>query len=223
MGSYYRRALAGERLRLCYGLAPPRVRRYLEAEIEHLRRWTDRARSVLELGCGYGRVLRELAREPEMVVGIDTSPASLTLAREYLAGVPSVSLALMDAVRPGLAGRSFDVVCCAQNGISAFHVDQRTLLENAVSLARPGGTVLFASYAERFWEDRLAWFRIQAAHGLVGEIDEAATGDGVIRCRDGFTATTVTPRRFRELARGLGSRVRVREVAGSSVFCEITV
>lgn len=223
VAGYYDRTLAGDRLRRCYEVAPPAVRRYLEAEIAHVHSWTRHARTVLELGCGYGRVLRELAREPELIVGIDTSSVSLELAKSYLADVGPVNLALMDAVQPGFGAGTFDVVCCIQNGVSAFAVDQRRLLSSAVALTRPGGTVLFSSYADRFWPARLEWFRIQAAEGLVGEIDEAATGDGVIVCRDGFRSTTVGPTRFSELTDGLGSRIRVREVDGSSVFCEITV
>ena len=48
----------------------------------------------------------------------------------------------------------FDVVVCIQNGISAFHVDRRLLIERAVRLARQGGQVLFSTYSERFWPDR---------------------------------------------------------------------
>jgi 2-polyprenyl-6-hydroxyphenyl methylase/3-demethylubiquinone-9 3-methyltransferase len=57
----------------------------------------------------------------------------------------------------------------------------------------------------------------------LGEIDEAATGRGVIVCKDGFRATTVTPGQFRSLSRGLGRQVRVDVVADASVFCEILV
>jgi len=89
-------------------------------------------------------------------------------------------------------------------------------------LAKPTGKVLFSSYAEEFWENRLEWFRIQSAQGLVGEIDDSATKDGTIVCKDGFTATTVTPRQFSALARGLGEKISIDVIDGSSVFCEIT-
>jgi hypothetical protein len=36
--------------------------------------------------------------------------------------------------------------------------------------------MLFSTYCERFWEERLKWFEIQAQHGLIGEIDYHATG-----------------------------------------------
>ena len=223
MLSYYGQKPAAERLKRCYDLATPAVRQYLEAEIEHVWARIRPGDRVLELGCGYGRVLREIASGTLCAVGIDTSGDSLRLAREHLGSLGNIALARMDAVRPGFAPAAFDVVLCVQNGISAFHVDRRSLLEQAVAVARGGGTVLFSSYAEEFWDARLAWFRRQAAEGLVGEVDEAATGGGVMVCRDGFTAATVGPHEFFALTRGLGREVRLKTVAGSSLFCEITV
>lgn len=64
---------------------------------------------------------------------------------------------------------------------------------------RPGGTVLPSSYAAGFWEHRLEWFSIQAKHGLVGEIDYAGAGNGVIACRDGFRARALPPEDFQAL------------------------
>ena len=222
MFRYYSDRLAGERLKLCYDLAPRAVQRYLEAEIEHVQAAVRPGDRVLELGCGYGRVLAKLGPSPALLAGIDVSLASLRMADKYLRGTPGVALAAMDAVALALAPASFDLVCCVQNGISAFHADQGALLCSAVAVTRPGGRVMFFSYAEEFWEQRLAWFRIQAAHGLVGEIDEAATRDGTIVCRDGFTATTVSPSHFAELSAGLGRSVSIRTLAGASVLCEIT-
>jgi len=221
--SYYSARLAGERLRLAYELASPRVRRYLEAEIQHVASRVPPGGWVLELGCGYGRVLLPLAERAGIAVGVDTSLASLELASRYLASARNVVVVAMDATRLGFPPRMFDAVCCVQNGISAFHVDQRTLLASAAGAARPGGAVMFSTYAALFWPHRLEWFRSQAAHGLIGEIDEAATGDGEIVCRDGFAATTVTPEELAELAAGLGSKCVIRTVDDSSVFCEITV
>lgn len=221
--TYYTENLAAERLQRVYDLATGPVRRYLGAEMAYLLERIPPGGRVLELGCGYGRVLEKLAPQAGCLVGIDIAYASLALGREYLAAWDNVLLVQMDALQTGFAAQYFDLVCCVQNGISAFQVNQRRLLEAAVALARPGGRVLFSSYAEAFWEERLAWFRRQARHGLLGPIDEDATGEGVIVCKDGFRATTVSPEQFRALARGLGRRVVVSTIAGSSVFCDITV
>jgi len=57
MGNYYGENLSGERLRRCYEIALPRVRQYLEAEIFYVLEQMDGKARILELGCGYGRVL----------------------------------------------------------------------------------------------------------------------------------------------------------------------
>ncbi len=220
---YYTEGLAAERLRRCYEIAPPRVQTYLRAEIDFVSRHVRPGDSLLELGCGYGRVLEPMIGLARPIVGIDTSRKSLDLAREITGGPPRCYLAAMDAARLAFRDRSFDVVVCIQNGLSAFKVDRGALFKEAVRVARPAGRVLFSSYAKSFWPDRLEWFRIQAAQGLVGEIDEDATGDGVIVCKDGFRAETVGPEEFIRLAASVGAYPKITEVGGSSLFCVIHV
>lgn len=223
MGDYYKDKLAAGRLRACYDVAPPRVRAYLEAEIAFVLERTSPSDVILELGCGYGRVLERLAPAARALVGVDTSLSSLLMARLLFGPNTNIRLAAMDAARMAFRDGAFDLTVCIQNGISAFARDQRTLFHEAARVTRSGGTVLFSSYAERFWPDRLKWFEAQSAHGLVGPIDRAATGNGVIVCTDGFRATTVSPEGFASLARGLGLVPSIFEVDGSSVFCEIVV
>jgi SAM-dependent methyltransferase len=97
MQNYYAENLAAERLRSCYDLAPPRVKAYLEAEIDFVLRKTSSSMIVLELGCGYGRVLRRVIPQVRVAVGVDTSFPSLGMARGFLGGAESVHLAQMDA------------------------------------------------------------------------------------------------------------------------------
>lgn len=223
MAGYYEQKLAGHRLRRCYELASPRVQQYLAAEIEYVRGKVKSGDRLLELGCGYGRVLQELTAVASALWGIDTSAGSLALAQQVVGDRANCHPGLMDAARLGFGDRQFDLVICIQNGISAFRVDRRQLLLEAVRVTRPGGLVLFSSYAGGFWEERLAWFRRQADDGLLGEIDEAATGKGVIVCKDGFRATTLSPEDLRRLAAEVGVAARIFEVDGSSLFCEILV
>lgn len=79
---------------------------FLAAELARLE-----ARSVLEMGCGYGRLLRELRpRLPVPLTGADFSASQLGAARGYLGARP-VPLVLADATE-GLPFRdgAFDVV-----------------------------------------------------------------------------------------------------------------
>jgi len=223
MARYYAERLSADRLRQCYDLAPPRIRRYLYAEIAYVAERIRASDRVLELGCGYGRVIERLAGRAAAVVGIDNSLASLQLGWKLLGRLSNVTLIQMDAAALAFADRAFDVVVCIQNGLSAFNVDQRRLIGECIRVARPGGCVLLSSYAEDFWEHRLEWFRLQADAGLLGEIDLRATGNGVIVCKDGFRATTIGRDDFTALASGFGVDVRIEAVDGSSLFCELLV
>ena len=221
MSGYYARRLSGERLRRCYDLASPRVRRYLDAEVEFVLSRVSPADSVLELGCGYGRVLEPVSCKARWSAGIDTAADSLVLAARHIPDRDRCSLALMDAVALAFRARSFDVVFCIQNGVCAFGVHPEELVREAVRVTQPGGLLLFSSYSERFWNERLEWFRAQAAEGLIGEIDDAQTRDGTIVCKDGFRAGTMSSGSFRALCGALALAGRSIEVDGSSLFLEI--
>jgi ubiquinone/menaquinone biosynthesis C-methylase UbiE len=102
------------------------------------------------------------------------------MAAEFAGRKGSLHLVAVDAAHIGFRDRTFDLTLCIQSGISAFGADQSELFSEAVRVTRSGGRVLFSTYCERFWEERLKWFQIQAVHGLIGEIDYHATGNGVI-------------------------------------------
>lgn len=221
MAGYYSDKLTAERLEQCYQIAPPRIVQYLEAELTFALSRTHAGDELLDMGCGYGRLMPRLAEKAGMVVGIDTAIASLRMARRRLSSIENCYLFCMDASRTAFADSTFDIVLCLQNGISAFSADRKTLIAEAVRLLRRGGRALFSSYSPQIWSERLDWFRRQAEAGLLGEIDERRTGDGVIVCRDGFRATTVGAEQFEDMVGSLGLRAEISEVDQSSIFCEV--
>jgi len=220
---YYSEKLSGTRLRECYEIASPRVQQYFHAEISHVLTSIEPADAVLELGCGYGRVVMELAQAADRVVGIDTSAESLALARQLAGSDSNCEFLEMDAVDLRFPDGEFDVVVCIQNGICAFGVDRERLLREAIRVTRPAGHVIISSYAERFWPHRLEWFEQQAERGLVGDIDYDATQNGVIVCQDGFRVETVGPADLEALCAKIGVAPTITEVDRSSIFCEFTV
>lgn len=222
LSEYYSDKLCAARLKQVYDIAPPRIRQYLDSELSHLLGKVNPTDLVLELGCGYGRIFPQLATRARWVVGIDTSAPSLKFAENFLQGMSNVSLSQMEAANLGFRENVFDRVVCIQNGISAFHVHPRVLISESLRVTRPGGLALFSSYSEKFWKERVGWFELQSQAGLLGEIDYGKTKEGVIVCKDGFTATTVGRKYFSELTKGLNADVRIVEVDESSLFCEIS-
>jgi 2-polyprenyl-6-hydroxyphenyl methylase/3-demethylubiquinone-9 3-methyltransferase len=221
MDQYYKERLAAERLKKCYDIAPLRVQQYLEAEIQHVLTHISPTDLVIELGCGYGRVLQRIGENAAHIIGIDTARESMEYARQTKMIDDCTSLIQMDAGNLGFRNAKFDVVVCIQNGLSAFKVDSQQLVKECVRITKPGGVCLFSSYCEEFWEPRLEWFQLQSEEGLLGEIDWDATRDGEIVCHDGFRATTVSVSDFEYFVHGVEAKSRILKVDNSSLFLEL--
>lgn len=219
-GAYYKWKLSANRLLTCYKIAPPRIKQYLNAEIKFVISNIHHKNLILELGCGYGRVMREVSQFASWVVGNDISKESLEFTKSYLKGSQNHTVFLMDASWMAFHSGVFDVVFCIQNGVSAFGVNTKRLIAESVRVTKDQGVILFSSYSPKIWQDRLAWFRKQAELGLIGEIDEEKTCNGTIACKDGFKATTISRTRFIELFNGLGLETSIIEVDESSIFCK---
>ncbi len=101
--------------------------------------------SVLDAGCGTGRVAIELSRRGHPVVGVDIDPAMLATARTK---APDLTWIEGDLTDPGLdPGRSFDVVVMAGNVLIFVPPGtQGRVIANAARWLAPGGR-LVAGYS----------------------------------------------------------------------------
>jgi ubiquinone/menaquinone biosynthesis C-methylase UbiE len=221
MKEYYANKLSANKLKRCYDIASPRIKQYLKAEINFVIEQIHCSDKVLELGCGYGRVLKELAKMASKVTGIDTSSESLELAMEYLMNIRNVELHQMNAKSLSFENETFDVVIAIQNGISAFKVKPEILLKESLRVIKPNGKLVLSSYSDKFWDERLKWFIQQSEEKLLGEIDFKKTGDGKIVCKDGFVASTFTKEDFKKLLKKMKLKGTIIEIDKSSIFCVI--
>ena len=219
MNQYYTDTLSAENLERCYEIAPPRILQYFDAEIDYVASSIQPSDRVLEMGCGYGRILPRLLKTTSNVVGVDTALSSLQYGRTMLLKSESIQLAQMDAGTTAFENDSFNVVVCIQNGISAFKVDPIVLVRESLRIAIHGGKCLFSTYSDRIWEERLQWFQLQAEEKLLGVIDWNKTKRGTIVCEDGFVATTFSEDDFLRIACKLGVSCEIIEVDSSSLFC----
>ncbi len=98
----------------------------------------DGARSALDIGCGDGLLLRELATRVPHVVGIDVDAPSLARARVELSRASTVDAQFIegDAMTHPFAPESFDVVAAVA---MLHHLDARAGLERLRELVAPGG------------------------------------------------------------------------------------
>jgi SAM-dependent methyltransferase len=95
--------------------------------------------TVLELGCGVGRITEPLAALGHRILAVDNSPEMLDhvrSARTVLADVETLAL-----------GETFDVVLLASHFVNSADASvRRALLSVCAAHARPGGLVLIERY-----------------------------------------------------------------------------
>ncbi|HTH07735.1 MAG TPA: class I SAM-dependent methyltransferase, partial [Ilumatobacteraceae bacterium] len=119
--------------------------------------------SVLDAGCGTGRVARELARRGVAVVGVDTDASMVATARRLS---PELDWRVDDLCAFDL-GRTFPVVVMAGN-VPLFTPPgtQRALVAGCVRHVEPGG-ILVAGFSLDRGYDTARYDEDCAAAGLV--------------------------------------------------------
>lgn len=83
MRNYYSGKLNAVRLLEVYQTGIERVRQYLQAEIDFVTAKLSGRERVLELGAGYGRIMREVSPFAARVLGLDISEDSVLFGKEY--------------------------------------------------------------------------------------------------------------------------------------------
>ena len=119
--------------------------REVAEEVEAVLEWRARPRRVLDVGCNAGLHALEWARRGVEVVGIDSAPVAIALARQRAAGDPRLRFEVADLADPDL-GRlgTFDLVTVL-GGV--FNCIPRSALVPAFRAIRsalePGGDLVF--------------------------------------------------------------------------------
>ena len=112
--------------------------------------------TVVEIGCGAGRMTQWFARGFGRVEALDVSPEMIALARRRLAGFPNVRLHVSSgADLAPLADRSADLVF---SYIVFQHIPSREVIENyvreAARVLKPGGAFKFQLNGDRSPQSR---------------------------------------------------------------------
>lgn len=121
-------------------------------DLEVYARICEGASSILELGCGYGRVLTALAAPDRTLVGVDRDPELLAMARAAVEALPPAARAgvtlVEDDMRRVDLGRRFDRVLVPFGGLYCM-LDDAELDRALATIVRhlaPGGQAAFDVY-----------------------------------------------------------------------------
>ncbi len=152
---------------------------------------------VLDVGCGTGRLLRQLAtaRPRFRLFGVDMSPSYARAARELLSDVPEVSMTAENAESLPYRDAYFDVV----TSVYLFHelprASRRGVLREMKRVLLPGGLLVLEDSAQFADAALLAPTLANFAHDFHEPFyDDYLRDDlAVSLCEAGFRVESVTP------------------------------
>jgi len=137
--------------------------------------------AMLDLGAGTGRMLELIAPHAVRAVGVDLSPAMLSLARARIAqsGLRNVQLRQGDIYAPPVERDAYDLVVVHQ--VLHFLDDPARALREAARTLRPGGRLLvvdFAAHTEEYLREDFAHRRLGfSGEEIAGFLAEAGLVD----------------------------------------------
>lgn len=126
----------------------------MDGEARFVDMLTPRNATVLDAGCGTGRVAAGIAARGHRVVGVDKDAGLVQIGVQRYPEVPLLvqDLVALDAVVLQAAGQpdAFDVIACPGNVMVYLAAGtERQVLTNLVALLKPGGRVVFGFATDR--------------------------------------------------------------------------
>ncbi len=126
----------------------------LDGEARFIDAMAPRGATVLDAGCGTGRVAAALQRMGHSVIGVDKDAGLIAIAAERYAGVPYLAgdllLTTPDALRAAGGPSTFDIVALAGNVMVYLAPgSERRVLAVLSGLLRPGGRMVAGFATDR--------------------------------------------------------------------------
>jgi len=163
-----------------------KIEEYHELEEEFLRKEIPRASSVLEVGCGKGRILDLLKDRCIELVGVEYIPEVAEETAKRFEDWPNVEVIYGDILEMDgiLPENHFDYVLCMFNTLGTI---PKPYDEKAVDLfkkwVRPGGKIILSVYSEDALEEQLILYDKAGWNILAFDEEAVYTKEGLVSRR----------------------------------------
>lgn len=156
------------------GRPPKLLGDFFMQDLEYAERGVRPGSDVLEVGCGFGRLIPSLARDAKSVTGIDFSDLQLSQASEEISTISNARILKMHAEALEFPDKSFDVALCMNSTLGNMPGIEREVVHEMIRVTRKGGEVVLRVFADTE-EVRQAQYENYARLGLTNVHNEGST------------------------------------------------
>lgn len=137
---------------------PKAYKRSLEKEEKWLIKNVKKDSSILEVGCGDGRSLKQLLPITKNLVGIDHDKTAVDLAKKNFKNNSEVKMLLQNAKKLKFKDNSFDFVICMTT-FANFGKDKFRILKEMKRVVKKKGFILISVFSEDAFKERMKIYK----------------------------------------------------------------
>lgn len=126
---------------------PLEIVQFLDSEVAFLKESIKPRARILEVGCGYGRLMAFLSPEAQRIVGIDFSSKLLDKARSFLKPYENIDLVCSNANFLPFDDNVFDYSICCNATLGNMPGIEEQVLQEMKRVTKPGGTLLVSVFS----------------------------------------------------------------------------
>ena len=129
-------------------IEPPIFKEYLGLEKEKLKN-IIKGGSLLDVGCGYGRLFPILSDLTDHIVAIDLSQNLCRLALKLSNSYPNIDVICGDILQNNSIKNKFDYILFAWNTFGNFYSDRDLALRKVKEMLKPDGKIILSVLSEQ--------------------------------------------------------------------------
>ncbi|MBI4016753.1 MAG: class I SAM-dependent methyltransferase [Candidatus Aenigmarchaeota archaeon] len=196
--------------------APLAYLKWFEAERQFLTEHVKKNSSVLEVGCGNGRSLRELLPITTSLTGIDNDVVAVKHAKENFKHYPSVKIIFGEGDDLPFDNESFDVVTCMST-FANFGDKKYQILKEMERVLKRNGHIIISVFSEKALKERMKVYR-KLAKEDIKEIRK----NGTVIFQDGTSSEQFSKNQLLSIFDKAALRANIVQDAGIAYICKLS-
>jgi len=193
----------------------PEFKEWTTQDVFEIKKLLKNDSIVLDVGCGWGREIKELAPFCKKIIGIDNDPNEIETAKSYLKDIPNVELFVQDAKKTSFPDESFDIIISIGNTFGNLGNDKKAVLQEMKRLIKKDGKILISVYSKDANSKRLK------AYESIG-LKIKTIENGKIVFEDGLISEEFSKNELEKIFEKFQLKVRFIDIGEIAVLCIVS-
>ena len=187
---------------------------WIKREAIYLQKNIKKRSLVFDVGCGWGKDLKAIAKIVKKGIGIDNNPEIVKTARRDLAKFKNIEVFCEDAKKMRFDNNVFDYVLCLGNTFGNFGRDKYKILREMKRVTKNNGKIIISVYSEKALLERIKGY--EKIRLKIKKI----TKEGTVYAEKGVISEQFSKRKIKEIFKKAGLNAKIIELNSISYICE---